>query len=134
VFFIYDMSAVMLFVFGAGAIALAALGTYGLVSYSVKQSTREIGIRMAIGASTGSVLRQFLRRGIQLGAIGAVAGLVSAVAVTRLLTTLLYGVSATDPIAFIRGIVVAVAVIAMATLLPAWRAARTNPLAALRHD
>jgi len=75
-----------------------------------------------------------LRRGIQLGAIGAAAGVVAAVAVTRLLTTLLYGVSATDPIAFIRGIGVVVAVIVMATLLPAWRAARTNPLAALRHE
>ena len=134
VFFIYDMSAMMLFVFGTGAIALAALGIYGLVSYSVRQSTREIGVRMAIGASTGSVLRQFLRRGIQLGAIGVAAGVVAAIAVTRLLTTLLYGVSATDPIAFIRGIGVVVAVIVMATLLPAWRAARTNPLAALRHE
>lgn len=128
------MSATMLFVCGSGAIAFAALGTYGVVSYSVRQSTRAIGVRMAIGASTGSVLRQFLRRGIHLGAIGAATGIVAALAVTRLLTTLIYGVSATDPIAFIRGIGVVVAVIVVATLLPAWRAARINPLTALRHE
>jgi putative ABC transport system permease protein len=114
--------------------ALAGLGTYGLVSYTVKQSTREIGIRMAMGATSGSVLRRFLGRGVRLGAIGAAAGIAGALAATRMLGAALYGVSATDPVSFLRALGVVLAAIAMATLVPAWRAARANPLDALRHQ
>jgi predicted permease len=132
--FLQDFAAIMLFVFGAGGMALAALGIYGLVSYAVKQSTREIGIRMAIGATSGSVLRLFIGRGMRLGAIGAAIGTVSALAATRMFATLLYGVSATDPISFGRGLAMVAGAILIATLVPAWRAARTNPLAALRRE
>ena len=86
----------MLFIFGTAGMALAALGTYGLVSYTVKQSTHEIGIRMALGAPAASVVRQFLGRGLRLGAIGAALGSIAALGAARLLGSVLFGVSATD--------------------------------------
>jgi ABC-type antimicrobial peptide transport system permease subunit len=124
----------MLFIFGVAGMALAAMGTYGLVSYTVKQSTHEIGIRMALGATGFSVVRGFLGRGLQLGAIGAGFGIVTALGVTRLLSGALYGVSATDPISFARALALVLGIVIIATLVPAWRAARTNPLSALRHQ
>jgi putative ABC transport system permease protein len=130
----FNLTATMLFVFGMAGMALAAIGTYGLVSYTVKQSTHEIGIRLALGASALSVVRRFLGRGLRLGAIGACAGIVVALAVTRLLTSVLYGVSATDPISFARALAMVLTVVIVATLVPAWRAARTDPLRALRHQ
>ncbi len=129
----YHLIATMLLVFGAAGTALAAMGTYGLVSYSVKRSTHEIGIRMALGASAGSVVRQFLGRGLRLGAIGAAIGILAALGMNRLLTNVLYGVSATDVISFARALVLVLGVVIVATLVPAGRAARTNPLNALRH-
>jgi len=131
---LYDLMATMLFVFGAAGMALAALGTYGLVSYTVKQSTHEIGIRMALGASDWSVVRAFLARGVRLGAAGTVLGVVGALALTRLLGSLLFGVSATDPLSFARAVALVLGGVIVATLVPAWRAARTNPLSALRHQ
>jgi predicted permease len=130
----YNLTATMLFVFGVAGMALAAMGTYGLVSYTVKQSTHEIGIRMALGASGPSVVRRFLGRGLRLGAIGAGVGIVAALGVTRLLTSVLFGVSATDAISFARALALVLGVVIVATLVPAWRAARTNPLSALRHQ
>ena len=91
------MAADGLFIFGAAGMALAAIGIYGLVSYAVKQSTHEIGIRMALGARSVEVVRHFLRRGLRLGGIGVIVGTVSALVLTRLLGSVLYGVSATDP-------------------------------------
>ncbi len=129
----YNLTATMLFVFGVAGMALAAMGTYGLVSYTVKQSTHEIGIRMALGASGLSVVRRFLGRGLRLGAIGAASGIVAALLVTRLLTSVLFGVSATDFVSFARALALVLGVVIVATLVPAWRAARTNPLTALRH-
>ena len=79
----FNLTATMLFVFGVAGMALAAMGTYGLVSYTVKQSTHEIGIRMALGASGLSVVRRFLARGLRLGAIGAVLGMVAALGVSQ---------------------------------------------------
>jgi len=131
---LFNLMATMLFIFGAAGMALAAMGTYGLVSYTVKQSTHEIGIRMALGASGFSVVRAFLARGLRLGAAGVVVGLVAALAITRLLTGVLFGVSATDPIAFARALALVLGIVIVATLVPAWRAARTNPLSALRHQ
>ena len=90
----YDLAAAMLFVFGAAGMALAVLGTYGLVAHTVKQSTHEIGIRMALGASRLAVLRGFLGRGLRLGAIGAVLGAVAALGVGRLVERALFGVTA----------------------------------------
>jgi putative ABC transport system permease protein len=130
----YNLTAAMLFVFGMAGMALAAMGTYGLVSYTVKQSTHEIGIRMALGASGLSVVRRFLGRGLRLGAIGAAVGVVVALGVTRLLTSVLFGVSATDAVSFGRALALVLGVVIVATLVPAWRAAQTDPLSALRHQ
>jgi putative ABC transport system permease protein len=129
---ILEMAARMLFALGAAGMALAALGIYGLVSFSVRQSTREIAVRMALGARGLSVVRGFLVRGLQLGAIGAALGMTAALAATRLLGSVLYGVSATDPGSFARALSVVLAAVVMATLIPVWRGARTNPLTALR--
>jgi macrolide transport system ATP-binding/permease protein len=129
-----DLTATMLFLFGGAGMALASMGTYGLVSYTVRQSTHEIGIRMALGATGLLVVRAFLARGLRLGAIGAVLGLVVALAVTRLLSSALYGVSATDAVSFARALTLVLGAVVVATLVPAWRAARTNPLTALRHQ
>jgi hypothetical protein len=131
---LFDLTATMLFIFGAAGMALAAMGTYGLVSYTVKQSTREIGIRMALGASGLSVVREFLGRGLRLGAIGAALGIVAALGVSRLLGSVLFGVSATDSISFLRALAIVLGGVIVATIIPAWRAARTDPLSALRHQ
>lgn len=131
---LFTLAAKMLALFGMAGIALAALGTYGLVSYVVRQSTHEIGIRLALGASGGSIVRRFLARGLTLGAIGAGLGVVAALGVTRLLGSLLYGVRTTDPGAFGTALAVVLGGVALATVVPAWRASRTSPLRALRHQ
>jgi ABC-type antimicrobial peptide transport system permease subunit len=128
-----NLMATMLFVFGVAGMALAAMGTYGLVSYTVKQSTHEIGIRMALGATGFSVVRGFVGRSLRLGAIGAGVGIAAALAMTRLLGSALFGVSATDATSFLRALTIVLGGVVVATLVPAWRAARTDPLAALRH-
>ncbi len=131
---LFELTAAMLFVFGVAGMALAAMGTYGLVSYTVRQSTHEIGIRMALGASGLSVVREFLARGLRLGAIGAIVGIVVALGVSRLLGSVLFGVSATDAVSFTRALAVVLGVVIVATVVPARRAAKTNPLSALRHQ
>jgi ABC-type antimicrobial peptide transport system permease subunit len=110
------------------------MGTYGLVSYTVRQSTHEIGIRMALGATGPSVVRGFVGRGLRLGAIGAALGVVAALGIGRLLDSVLYGVSPTDPVSFARALAIVLCGVVVATLVPAWRAARTNPLSALRYQ
>jgi predicted permease len=132
-FLFLDLTATMLFVFGIAGMVLAGLGTYGLVSYIVKQSTHEIGIRMALGASGKSVVVAFLARGLRLGTIGAALGIVAALGGGRLLGSVLFGVSATDAISFLRALAIVFGAVILATAVPAWRAARTNPLTALRH-
>ena len=133
-FIFYNLTATMLFLFGTAGMALAAMGTYGLVSYTVKQSTHEIGIRMALGASGLSVVRRFLARGLTLGAIGAAMGIVVALVLSSLLRAVLYGVSATDAVSFARALAIVLGGVALATFVPAWRASRTDLLAALRHQ
>jgi len=128
------LAATMLFIFGVAGMALAAMGTYGLVSFTVKQSTHEIGIRLALGASGLSVVGGFLRRGLRLGAIGATAGLVAALGLSRLLSSMLFGVSTTDVVTFARALAIVLGGVAVATLVAAWRAARTSPVRALRHQ
>jgi predicted permease len=130
----FNLAARMLFLFGVAGMALAAMGTYGMVSYTVTQSTHEIGIRMALGAHSLSIVRGFLGRGLRLGAIGAAFGAVAALGVSRLLGSLLFGVSATDAVSFARALVIVLGGVIVATLVPAWRAAHTNPLSALRHQ
>ena len=131
---VFEMAARILAMIGLIAVALAALGIYGLTAYTVKQSTHEIGIRMALGAQRADVVRRFLGRGLRLGAIGAVIGMAAALAVTRLLGTLLYGVSATDVASFAVASAVVLCIALAASIVPAWRAARTNPITALRHQ
>jgi predicted permease len=130
----FNLAATMLFIFGVAGMALAAIGTYGLVSYTVRQSTHEIGIRMALGASGPSVVREFFVRGLRLGAAGAALGLAVAFAGTRFLQNVLYGVSATDTASFATALAIVLGGVVLATLVPAWRASRTDPLSALRHQ
>ena len=133
-FLFLNLMATMLLVFGAVGMALAALGTYGLVSYTVKQSTREIGIRIALGASGRSVVRAFFEQGLRLGAIGAALGIVMALGVTRLVGSVLYGVGATDGVSFAQALAVVLGGVTVATIVPAWRSSRIDPLCALRHQ
>jgi ABC-type antimicrobial peptide transport system permease subunit len=120
-------------VFGVIAMLLTAIGTYGLVSYAARQSTHEIGIRIAIGANRSDLLRRFLGRGLRLGAVGALCGLAASLVIARLLTSLLYGVSPTDLVSFTGALAVVMTIVLIASLIPAWRASRTDPISALRH-
>jgi predicted permease len=131
---IYRLMAAALFIFGVAGMALAAMGTYGLVSYTVKQSTREIGIRTALGASALVVARGFLQRGLRLGAVGAGLGILTALGVSRLLSRLLFGVSGTDALSFALAMVIVLGAVIAASIIPAWRATRTDPLSALRYQ
>ncbi len=133
-FIFFDLTATMLFVFGAAGMALAVMGTYGLVAYVVKQSSREIGIRMVLGASGFSVVRRFIARGLRLGAIGGVLGIVVALGLSRFLGSVLFGVSATDAVSFGGALAIVLGGVALATMVPACRASRMNPWRALRHS
>ena len=113
---------------------LAALGIAGLVSFAVVQRTREIGIRMALGAKTGNVIRLVTGQSLRLTAIGLVLGLLMAFGVTRLLSGLLYNVSATDPVVFGTVTCVIVTSALLAGWIPARRAARIDPMEALRYE
>jgi len=126
------MAATLLSGFGALALLLAALGIYGVLAYSVGRRTREIGVRMALGAQIKDVLGLVLRQGLGLVALGVVVGLVSSFAVTRLLRNFLYEVQPLDPLTFVSVVVVLAAVALLACWLPARRAARVNPMEALR--
>jgi ABC-type antimicrobial peptide transport system permease subunit len=129
----FQIVAGMLFVFGAAGMMLSAMGTYGLVSYTVTQNTREIGIRIALGATALSVLRVFVARSLRLGGKGAAIGLILAFGVTRLLGGALFNVSLTDGRSFVGALVIVIGGVIVATLVPGWRGARTNPLVAIRH-
>jgi predicted permease len=128
------MGAALLAVFGGVALILAVVGVYGVLSYSVNQQTREIGIRMAMGAQTGSVLKLVVKQGMRLAIIGLVLGLVAAFAAMRVLSSLLFGVSAHDPLIF-GGVTLILAMAAvLACFIPARRAAHVDPLVALRYE
>ena len=133
-FIFYDLAAAMLLVFGLCGMALAALGTYGLVSYTVAQRTHEIGLRMALGATACSIVGTFVAVGVRLGAAGAAIGLVAALGTARFLSSVLFGVSVLDPVAFGTALLVVLGGVGVATFVPAWGASRTDPLAALRHQ
>ena len=120
--------------FGLIALCLAATGVYGVISYGVTQRTHEIGVRMALGARRGDVLRMFVRQGLRLAVLGIAIGLAGTYAVTRVIRSMLFGVSATDPASFVAGAGLLLLVAAGATWIPAWRAARRDPALVLRAE
>lgn len=124
----------MLSAFASFALLLAAVGLYGVMSYLVSQSTRDIGVRIALGARPDDILGMVVRQGMELSAVGIVAGLAGAVAVTRVMASLLFGVSAIDAVTFaaVPGILGAVAF--AATAIPALRATRVDPMVVLREE
>ena len=128
------MIAVLLSVFGGGALLLAAIGIYGIMGYSVARRTREIGIRIALGAERRDILQLIVGQGMVLVLIGAGIGLVLALALTLVVKSLLFGVSATDPLTFTVVVLVLVGVALLACYLPARRATKVDPLVALRYE
>jgi putative ABC transport system permease protein len=120
--------------FAALALLLTAIGLYGVMAYSVSQRTREMGIRIALGAQTGNVLRLVVKQGMILAAIGVVLGLITSFAMTRLMRTILYEVSATDPVTFIFAPLLIGVVALLACWIPARRAASVDPMVALRNE
>ncbi len=119
---------VLMTVFGASALLLAAIGIYGLMAYSVAQRTREIGIRMALGAEAEQVRKMVVFQGMRLAVIGVAVGLVAAFALTRLMASFLFGVQARDPVVFVAMPVLLTVVSIVAVWLPARRASTVNPL------
>jgi predicted permease len=128
------LSTATLAIFAALALALAGLGVYGVLANVVLQQTKEIGLRLALGATSSSVLWLVLRRALRLTAVGVALGLAGSFAVTRLMSGLLYEVKPTDALTFVGGAASLTALVLVAALAPAWRATRVDPIAALRME
>ena len=124
----------LLMAFAVAALGLAVVGVYGVISYTVAQRRREMGIRAALGATPGDLLGLVMRQGLTLAAAGVLAGLAGAFALSGLLSGLLYNVAATDPVTLTAAAAALVAVAAAACAVPAWRTMKLDPLAALRDD
>ena len=124
----------MLAAFAAFAMLLGAVGIYGVMSYLVTQGTHDLGVRIALGASRSSILAMVLKQGMAVAGIGIGVGVVGAFVVTRVMESLLFGVSSTDAFTFgaVAGFLVVVAL--LATYVPGWRATRVDPLVALREE
>jgi len=124
----------LLGIFAGIALLLAAVGIYGVVAYSVTQRTHEIGIRMSLGAQQGTIKKMIVRRGMVLAMIGVAIGLVAAVPLTRVTSSFLFNVSATDPATFVGISALIAGVTFLASYIPARRAAKVDPLVALRYE
>jgi predicted permease len=127
-------SSTMLGAFASFAMLLAAVGLYGVMSYLVTQSTHDIGVLMALGARSGDVIKLVLRQGMELAAIGILVGLAGAAVLTRVMASLLFGVSTTDAATFAALPALLAAVAFAATIIPAWRTTRVDPVVALREE
>jgi putative ABC transport system permease protein len=125
---------ILLGVFAGAALLLAGVGIYGVVSYSVSQRRREMGIRIAIGAERGDVLRLVLGQGARAATLGIALGMAAALALTRLMASLLFGVSAADPLTFLAVALVLTLAALAASYIPARRAMRVDPMVVLRHE
>jgi putative ABC transport system permease protein len=124
----------LLGLFAVLALALAGIGIYGSISYSAKQRTNEIGVRLALGAQSGHVIRLIVGQGLTLALIGVAIGLVVSFALTRVIKGLLFGVSATDPLTFFAISILLTITALIASWIPAWRATKIDPLVALRSE
>ena len=124
----------LLAIFGGVALALAAVGTYGVMSYTVAERTHEMGIRMALGAKAGSVVQLVLVQGLKVSALGLGLGLAGALALTKLMSSILYGVSNTDVMTFVSVPVLLALVSVVACWIPARRATRVDPIEVLRAE
>jgi len=129
-----DFNTLLLSIFAGLALLLAAIGIYGLMTYSVQQRTQEIGIRMALGASPGSVRKMVVLQGMRLAAIGVVIGIAAALALTRFMAGLIYGVKTWDPVVFVTIAALLGTVSWLATYIPARRASRVDPMVSLRYE
>ncbi|HMZ22908.1 MAG TPA: FtsX-like permease family protein, partial [Blastocatellia bacterium] len=116
------------------ALLLAAVGIYGVMSYTTAQRTHEIGIRMALGAARGNIYQLIVGQGMRVVAVGLLLGLLGATALTRWMKSLLFEVRATDPLTYLLIVLLLVAVALFACLIPARRATKTDPMTALRYD
>jgi putative ABC transport system permease protein len=125
---------VMLAIAASMALLLGVVGIYGVISYAVSQRRREIGIRAALGAQRGELQRMFVRHGLALAGVGAAMGLVAAAGVTRLMSSLLYGITPLDPLTYAVVPIILCAATVLATYLPARRAASANPVEVLRAE
>jgi ABC-type antimicrobial peptide transport system permease subunit len=121
-------------IFGFLALSLAMIGLYSTMTYAISRRTREIGLRMALGARVGDVLKMVVGQGMSMVVVGIAIGLSSAFILTRVISGLLFGVSATDPLTFGAITILLILVALLACLIPARRAARVNPMIALRSD